>query len=48
MFNTTSLYLHIDIGTINLDIPSTLDLVLTSNTRQNPRRQDYGISSDGT
>ncbi|KAK3935016.1 hypothetical protein QBC46DRAFT_225081, partial [Diplogelasinospora grovesii] len=46
-FNPAGSHLHTEIGTIDLDMPSTL-YTAPSATTQKPLGQGYGISSDGT
>ena len=47
-FDTADQYLRTDIGVIILDVSSASSTALSRTAYQKPRRQDHGVSSDGT
>src|SRR2546421_4027786 len=47
-FDTADQYLRTDIGVIILDVSSPSSTVLSRTAYQDLRRQDHGVSSDGT
>src|SRR5204863_5841590 len=47
-FDSADQYLRTDVGAIVLDVSSASNTALSRTAYQKPRRQDYGVSSDGT